>query len=194
MFSGTKLLPLLQGRGGVDFERREVAQLVKAGSLNLDPDGTTQEIHVWLRDSVSDWCKHFKDIAKDSNEKKRLRSLLLQDPSALESLGIWSFLDLVLPRIPSRPLPPTFSMDRARISLLRNKLQGISVKCCLANITEQIVASIQMKRPKEHEMKRAYVVLVHSHCVCVAKKKVVFEYHEQVRPIRSLVTFEGHQD
>ena len=40
MFSGTKLLPLLQGRGGVDFERREVTQLVKAGSLNLDPDGT----------------------------------------------------------------------------------------------------------------------------------------------------------
>ncbi len=115
--------------------------------------GTTQEIHGWLRDNVSDWCKHFKDLSKKSNEKKRLRSLLLQDPSALESLGIWSFLDLVLPRVPPRPFPPTFSMDRARISLLRNKLHGISVKCCLANITEQIVASIQMKRPKEHEIK-----------------------------------------
>ena len=101
-----KLLPLLQGRGGVDFERRELAQLVKAGSVNLNPDGTSLEIHQWLRESVSDWCKHFKDISskKNTNEKRRLRSLLLQDANSLESCGIWAFLDLVLPKIPVRPV------------------------------------------------------------------------------------------
>ena len=120
----TKLRPLLQGRGAVDFERREVASLIKAGTLNLDPNGSSEEIHQWLRENVDDWCKH-SCCTDFGSEKKRLRSLLLQDAKGLESFAIWAFLDLVLPRTPTRPIPPTLSMDSARILLLRNKFTGM---------------------------------------------------------------------
>eukprot|EP00940_MAST-03C_sp_MAST-3C-sp2_P001444 g1444.t1 len=138
----TKLKPLLSARGGVDFERRNVASQVRAGALSFDPNGSSS-IHEWLRASTLRWC------ASAKAEKKRLRNVLLRNADALKSCACSAFLDLVLPpsKMPvpvfySAP-PVTFAMDRSRLALIRNKLHGMCVKAALAGIVEQIASNLR---------------------------------------------------
>lgn len=153
----TQLKPLLQGRGGVDYERRTIQSHLRSGVLMLEPVGTTV-VHKWLAYSVRKWCRGDDAVVTTTSmddaklqrkaEKRRVRDLLLQRTDALESVWMSSFLDMVLPPIktpaPSfySSIPVTLALDRSRIALLRNKLHGMCVKATLASIVEQSARSL----------------------------------------------------
>lgn len=140
-----KLLPLLEGRGGVDYERRQVAARVNAGSISFAPGGAS-DVHRWLIDSTHRWCAQ-KSLKGKNLEKRRLRMLLLQNAEALERCAMSALLDLLLPSnvvpVPTfyRTLPSTLAMDRSRVALIRNKLHGLCVKAALVSVVEQVATA-----------------------------------------------------